>query len=80
MKNSFSNTAGKMKNIVSMNTPYMLVITRGCSLNGWIKNENMKLKVLGLHLVRDGWLHHGTLISSSQLKIPTSNVRRVQAL
>ena len=48
LKNSFSNTAGKMKNLVSMNTPYMLVITRGLSLNGWIKNENMQLKVLEL--------------------------------
>ena len=34
-----------MKNLVSMNTPYMLVFTRGLSLNGWIKNENMQLKV-----------------------------------
>ena len=48
LKNSFSNTAGKMKNLVSMNTPYMLVITRGLSLNGWIKNKNMQLKVLEL--------------------------------
>ena len=48
LKNFFSNTAGKMKNLVSMNTPYMLVITRGLSLNGWIKNENMQLKVLKL--------------------------------
>ena len=47
-KNSFSNTAGKMKNLVSMNKPYMLVITIGLSLNGWIKNENMQLKVLEL--------------------------------
>ena len=31
-----------------MNTPYMLVITRGHSLNGWIKNETMQLKVLEL--------------------------------
>ena len=37
-----------MKNLVSMNTPYMLVITRGLSLNGWIKNENVQLKVLEL--------------------------------
>ena len=37
-----------MKHLVSMNTPYMLVITRGLSLNGWIKNENMQLKVLEL--------------------------------
>ena len=48
LKNSFSNTAGKMINLVSMNTPYMLVITRGLSLNGWIKNENMQLKVFEL--------------------------------
>ena len=48
MKNSFSNTAGKIKNLVSMNTPYMLVITRGLSLNGWIKNESMQLKMLEL--------------------------------
>ena len=46
LKKNFSNTARKMKNLVSMNTPYMLVITRGLSLNGWIKNENMQLKVL----------------------------------
>ena len=37
-----------MKNLVSMNTPYMLVTTRGLSLNGWIINENMQLKVLEL--------------------------------
>ena len=37
-----------MKNLVSMNTPYMLVITRGLSLNGWIKNKSMQLKVLEL--------------------------------
>ena len=37
-----------MINLVSMNTPYMLVITRGLSLNGWIKNENMQLKVFEL--------------------------------
>ena len=37
LNNSFSNTAGKMKNLVSMNTPYMFVITRGLSLNRWIK-------------------------------------------
>ena len=43
LKNPFSNTAGKMKNLVSMNTPYMLVITRSLSLNGWIKKEYMQL-------------------------------------
>ena len=48
LKNSCFNTAGKMKNLVSMNTPYMLVITGGLSMNGWIKNENMQLKVLEL--------------------------------
>ena len=37
-----------MKNLVSVNTLYMLVITRGLSLNGWIKNKNMQLKVLEL--------------------------------
>ena len=48
LKNSFSYTAGKMKHLVSMNTPYMLVITRGLSLNGWLKNKNIQLKVLEL--------------------------------
>ena len=37
-----------MKNLVPMNTPYILVITRCLSLNGLIKNENMQLKVLEL--------------------------------
>ena len=37
-----------MKHLVSMNTPYMSVITRGLSLNRWIENENLELKVLEL--------------------------------
>ena len=42
-----------MKNLVSVNMPYMLVITRGLSLNGWIKNENMQLKVLEVVFTAD---------------------------
>ena len=47
-----------MKNLVSMNTPYMLVITRGLSLNGWIKNKNMQYElVFTANVVRQKTFH-----------------------
>ena len=41
-----------MKNLVSMNAPYMLVITLGLSLNGWIKNEKYAINSVRVSLYR----------------------------
>ena len=75
LKNFFSNTAGERKNLVSINTPYMLVITRGLSLNGWIKNENMQLQVLDLAFTANVVRRKKNIFSRRKTKEKTEKVQ-----